>query len=235
MLDVAFVKLAPPRGGALVLPMAEETGLGGLAADLDAAAGGAISRALAAAEFKGRKGQSCVVWAPMPNGQSGPSRVVAVGLGKAGELSAEAAEAAGGAALPLARNEREATVAAEAMAPKLAAAFAMGMVLRGYRFDRYRTTEKEDDRPKLERVALATGAVPEAKAVWAPMRGAAEGVFLARDLVSEPPNVLNPEAMADRCLELEKLGVQVEILGPKEMKKLGMGAILGVAQGSENE
>ena len=235
MLDVAFVKPALPRDGALVLPMAEETGLSGLAADLDAAAGGAVKRALAAAEFKGRKGQSCTVWAPMPDGQPGPSRIVAVGLGKAAELSAEAAEAAGGAALPLVRSQREATVAADAMAPEFAAAFAMGMALRGYRFDRYRTTEKEEDKPKLERVSLATGSVPDAKAAWAPMRAVADGVFLARDLVSEPPNVLNPETMADRCLALEKLGVQVEILGPKDMKKLGMGAILGVAQGSENE
>ncbi len=235
MLDIAFVKPALPRSGALILPVAEDGGLGGLAADLDAAAGGAVKRALDAAEFKGRKGQSCTVWAPMSSGQPGPSRIVAVGLGKAGELSADAAEAAGGAALPLVRAEREATVAAEALAPDLAAAFAMGMALRGYRFDRYRTQEKDEDKPKLERVALATGSVPDAKAVWAPMRAVAEGVFLARDLVSEPPNVLNPETMAERCRDLEKLGVQVEILGPKEMKKLGMGAILGVAQGSENE
>ncbi len=235
MLDVAFVKPALPSGGALVLPMAENSGLGGLAADLDAAASGAIKRALAAAEFKGRKGQSCTVWTPLPEGVGGPSRVVAVGLGKADELSAEAAEAAGGAALPSVRGEREATVAADGMAPDLAAAFGMGMALRGYRFGRYRTTEKDEDKPKLERVAIATGSVPDAKAAWAPMRAVAEGVFLARDLVSEPPNVLNPETMADRCQELEKLGVQVEILGPKEMKKLGMGAILGVAQGSENE
>ena len=235
MLDVAFVKPALPRGGALVLPVAENSGLGGLAADLDAAAGGAVKRALAAAEFKGRKGQSSTVWAPLPEGASGPSRVVVVGLGKAEELSAEAAEAAGGAALPLVRSEREATVAADAMPPELAAAMAMGMALRGYRFGRYRTTEKEEDKPKLERVAVATGSVSDAKAAWAPMRAVAEGVFLARDLVSEPPNVLNPETMADRCQDLEKLGVQVEILGPKEMKKLGMGAILGVAQGSENE
>ena len=236
MLDIAFVKPALPRGGALVLPVAEDSGgLGGLAADLDAAAGGALKRALAAAEFKGRKGQSCTIWAPMPDGAAGPSRIVAVGLGKASELSAEAAEAAGGAALPQVRSEREATVAADGMPPELAAAFAMGMALRGYRFHRYRTQEKDEDKPKLERVSLATGSVPDAKAAWAPMRAVAEGVFLARDLVSEPPNVLNPETMADRCRDLEKLGVQVEILGPKEMKKLGMGAMLGVAQGSVNE
>jgi leucyl aminopeptidase len=236
MLDVAFVKPALPRGGALVLPIAEESALSGFAADVDGMAGGAVKRALAAAEFKGRKGQSCTLWTPMPDGQAGPTRIVAVGLGKAAELSAEAAEAAGGAALPLVRNEREATVAADAMAPDLAAALAMGLVLRGYRFGRYRTTEKEEDRPKLERVAVATGSVSDAKAAWAPLRAVAEGVFLARDLVSEPPNVLNPETMADRCEEaLEKLGVQVEILGPKEMRKLGMGALLGVAQGSVNE
>src|SRR3712207_508275 len=109
MLDIAFVKPALPRNGALVLPMAEDAGLGGLAADLDVAADGAVKRALAAAEFKGRKGQSCTIWAPMPDGAPGPSRIVAVGLGKAGDLSAEAAEAAGGAALPLVRSEREAT------------------------------------------------------------------------------------------------------------------------------
>ena len=157
MLDVAFVKPALPRGGALVLPMAENSGLGGLAADLDAAAGGAVKRALAAAEFKGRKGQSCTVWTPLPEGQPGPTRIVAVGLGKAEELSAEAAEAAGGAALPLVRSEREATVAADGMAPEFAAAFGFGMALRSYRFDRYRTTEKDEDKPKLQGVSIATG------------------------------------------------------------------------------
>ena len=99
MLDVSFVKPAQPQGGALVVPMAEDGAFGGMAADLDSAAGGALKRAFAAAEFKGRKGQSCTVWAPMPDGQQGPTRIVAVGIGKAAELSAETAEAAGGAAL----------------------------------------------------------------------------------------------------------------------------------------
>ncbi|MBX6746425.1 MAG: leucyl aminopeptidase, partial [Acetobacteraceae bacterium] len=112
---------------------------------------------------------------------------------------------------------------------------AMGLLLRSYRFDRYRTTEKEEDKPKLERVTVATDAATAAKSAWAPMQAVAEGVFLARDLVSEPPNVLNPAEMAERCRSLERLGVQVEVLGPKEMKKLGFGALLGVAQGSANE
>ena len=60
-------------------------------------------------------------------------------------------------------------------------------------------------------------------------------MFLTRDLVSEPPNVLNPAEMADRCKKLTSLGLKVEVLGPKEMPRLGFGALLGVAQGSVNE
>jgi leucyl aminopeptidase len=60
-------------------------------------------------------------------------------------------------------------------------------------------------------------------------------VYLARDLVSEPPNVLNPAEMAKRCEALTELGLQVEVLGPQEMERLGFGALLGVAQGSVNE
>jgi len=236
MPDIAFVKPALPRHGALVLPMAEDGTPAGLAQAVDAASGGALTRALAAANFRGRKGQSCTVWAPaLEGGMPGPARVVAVGLGKAGELMPEAAEAVGGAILPLVQAEREAVVAAEGLPAPLAAALAMGLLLRGYRFARYRTTEKEEDKPKLERVEIATDATSAAKSAWAPMLAAAEGVALARDLVSEPPNVLHPEEMADRCVELARLGLAVEVLGPKEMRKLGMGALLGVSQGSERE
>ena len=236
MLDIAFVKPAMPRHGALVLPLAEDAAPAGIAQALDSATGGGIVRALAAAGFKGRKGQSCTIWAPaLEGGAPGPAKVVAIGLGKPGDISPEGAEAAGGATLGLISGEREATIAAEGLAAPHAAAFAMGLTLRAYRFDRYRTTEKEDDKPKLERVMVATDAAPAAKTAWAPMRAVAEGVFVARDLVSEPANILFPAEMAERCQALEKLGLVVEVLGPKEMKKLGFGALLGVAQGSAQE
>jgi leucyl aminopeptidase len=63
----------------------------------------------------------------------------------------------------------------------------------------------------------------------------ADGMFFARDLVNEPPNVLSPVEFARRAKGLTKLGVKVEVLGEAEMKKLGMGALLGVGQGSERE
>jgi leucyl aminopeptidase len=238
MLDNAFVKPALPRSGALVLLVAEEgeAPSGSLRAAINEATGGVVDRALAAASFKGRKGQSCTLWAPaMAGGVAGPNRVVAVGLGKPGEFDATAAEALGGAIAPLINAEREALIAAEGLAPALAASIGLGVQLRAYRFDRYRTQEKEEDKPKLERVALATADAVAAKVAWAPMAAAAEGVAMARDLVSEPPNVLGPEELAERCKALEKYGVDVEILGPKELKKHGFGALLGVAQGSERE
>ena len=61
-----------------------------------------------------------------------------------------------------------------------------------------------------------------------------EGVFLARDLVSEPPNVLNPKNYTEEIKKLKKLGLKVEVLNEKQMKKLGMHSLLGVGQGSEN-
>jgi leucyl aminopeptidase len=231
MPDIAFVKPALPRSGALVLPLTEDAPLAGLAKQADEATGGAIARGLEAAKFKGRKGQSTTLWAP----GGGLSKVVAIGLGKASDLLAVGAEAAGGTIAGAVAQEREAVIAAEALTPALAASLALGAALKSYRFDRYRTKEKEEDKPKIERIAVAVSDAAKAKAAFAPMQAVADGVFLTRDLVSEPPNVLTPTECAERCRALTKLGVEVEILGPKEMKKLGFGALLGVAQGSAQE
>jgi leucyl aminopeptidase len=112
----------------------------------------------------------------------------------------------------------------------------MGALLRSYRFDRYRTTEKAEDRPKLAGLTLLVEETTKTARAFAPMKAVAAGVFLTRDLVSEPANVLNPAEMAERTrAALTKLGVEVEVFGPKELGKLGFGALLGVAQGSASE
>ena len=231
MPDIAFVKPALPRAGALVLLAVEDAPLSGLAEQADKEAGGAIARGLEAAKFKGRKGQSTTLWAP----GGGISKVVAIGLGKAAEITEAGLEAAGGGIAGTMAQEREATIAADALSAAQAASVAFGIALKSYRFDRYRTTEKEEDKPKLERVAMGVAEPAKAKAAFAPMQAVADGVFLTRDLVSEPPNVLTPVECAERCKALTKLGVEVEVLGPREMKRLGFGALLGVAQGSANE
>ncbi len=231
MLEVTFAKPALPRSGALVLLVAEEATPTGLWQQADEATGGAITRGLAAAEFKGSKGKTCTILAP----GAGLSRVVAVGLGKPAELSRLVLEQAGGHAAAALARESDVAIAADGLSAEQGAAAALGAMLRSYRFDRYRTKEKPEDKARLARLALLTAEPAQAEAAWQPMKALAEGVFFSRDLVSEPPNVLNPAALAQRCRKLAELGVDVKVSGPEEMQKLGFGALLGVAQGSANE
>ena len=212
MLDVTIARTALPGSGALLLPVEEGAGAAAAAwAGLDAATGGAVSRALEAAEFKGKKGQTVTILAP----GAGLSRVVAVGLGKLAELTTLGAEEAGGNGIAQLAREPSVSVAAELLSPVQAAHFAHGAVLRSYRFDRYRTKEKPEDKPKLSKLTVLTAEIPKAKVGWEKLDAVAKGVFLARDLVSEPPNVLDPPEMAERCRKLSELGLKVEILGPK--------------------
>ncbi|MGE0594795.1 MAG: leucyl aminopeptidase, partial [Hyphomonadaceae bacterium] len=102
-----------------------------------------------------------------------------------------------------------------------------------YRFDTYRTKLKPEQKPTLTSVQIAMDGAAAARARADKDAAVADGVFFARDLVSEPPNVLYPESYADRLkAELEPLGVEVSVLDTEAMEKLGMGALLGVAQGS---
>ncbi len=231
MLDITFAKPALPKSGALALMVFEGEQPSGVWAQLDESTGGAISRAFTVAEFKGGKGKTCAILAP--GGEL--TRVLAVGLGKPAEVTQKILEEAGGAVASGLARESGVAVAAGTLTGPQAAEVAMGAVLRGYRFDRYRTKEKPEDKPKLSKITVLTGEVPKAKAAWEPLLATAKGVFLTRDLVSEPPNVLNPAEMADRCRKLSELGLKIEVLGPKEMGKLGFGALLGVSQGSVNE
>ncbi len=231
MLEIAFATPTLPASGALALLIAENAAPSGLWAAADRATGGAIARALEAARFTGAKGKSATILAP----GGGLSRVVAVGLGKPDALTPRGVEeAAGSAAAALAQDET-AALAADGLTAAQAAATAMGATLARYRFDRYRTKEKQEDKPKLARLTVLADDPDAARAAWAPAHAVAEGVALARDLVSEPANVLNPAEMARRCQELTRLGLGVEVMGPKELEKLGFGALLGVAMGSANE
>src|SRR5690349_7598178 len=231
MVDIAFAKPTLPKSGALVLLIGEGEVASGVWQQVDEATGGAIARAFKSAEFKGAKGKTCSILAP----GAGLSRVIAVGLGKPAELNSRVLSEAGGHAVAALQQEPTAVVATGMLQSAQAAEVALGAMLRAYRFDKYRTKEKPEDKPKLAKLTLLVSEATAAKTAWEPLEGVAKGVSLSRDLVSEPPNVLNPAEMADRCKKLSELGVKVEVLGPREMGRLGFGALLGVAQGSVNE
>ncbi|MGH7068788.1 MAG: leucyl aminopeptidase [Acetobacteraceae bacterium] len=231
MLEITFARPQLPRSGGLGLLLGEGESAAGIRQVAEEASNGVLERALKAAEFTAKKGESVTLLAPI----AGLSRIVVVGLGKNEERTRLGVEEAGATAASLLARDEAAVLGADLLSPELAAAAAHGATLRSYRFDRYRTKEKPDEKPRLKKLALLTTEPATARDAYAPMRAVAEGVFLTRDLVSEPPNVLNPAELAERCKPLEKIGVQLEVLGPKELRKLGFGAMLGVAQGSTNE
>ena len=232
-MKIAFAKPARPTKGAFVVTVADGGKLSPTAAALDKDLAGLLSGAIASSKFSGKAGQTLTAF-------SAEGRVVLLGIADPDKLDANGAASLGGSIyVDLAHSgEKEAAVVLELggdRLPDLAAHVAMGFGLRGYRFDQYKTTLKKDDKPALSKLTVMLDAHAKAKKLHEIEAAVAEGVACTRDLVSEPPNVLFPEEFANRVKGLSKLGVEVEILGEKEMTKLGMGALLGVGQGSRRE
>ncbi|WP_142849780.1 leucyl aminopeptidase [Telmatospirillum sp. J64-1] len=239
-MKISFAKPGLPGSGAVVVPVLEGRTLSALGAELDERTGGALGRAMAASRFEGKKDQSLTILAPA---NLGLSRVLLLGLGKAAEIDEARAQAFGAAAVAnlASATDEEAAILSDVIdgnglgSATFAAHAAFGARLRGYRFDKYRTKEKPEDKPALKKLVIQAEDHKEAKALFAPLNAVAEGVELTRNVVSEPANVIHPESFADEARKLADLGVDVEVLNEKQMKKLGMGALLGVGQGSERE
>ncbi len=239
-MKIGFSAPAMPRAGAIVAGVLEGGELSPMAERLDKATSGALSRAIGASRFDGKKNQTLTVIAPAG---AKASRIVLLGLGRGDGFDELAAQAAGGTVVAtLAQTgDKAAAVAIDAVkgsklsASEAAAHVAYGALLRGYRFDKYRTKEKAEDKPSLATLTVATRDATAARKAYAPLAKIADGVFLTRDLVSEPANVIFPASLADQAKALAKLGVKVQVLDKRQMERLGMGALLGVAQGSANE
>ncbi|GBQ62692.1 leucyl aminopeptidase [Komagataeibacter swingsii] len=229
MLDIAFSDASLPTSGAIAVLAAPGTPAGAFAA-VDAAVGGALTRAAKAAKFGFDAARTCVVLAP----GGGYDRVILVGLGKADALDATVAEQAGvAAARALSDAGTAGVVVADTVAPDLAAHVALGVVLGSYRFDLYRTQPRKGDAGPLANVTVACADPAHAATAWQPLAAVARGVCLCRDLVSEPANMLRPPEFEQRILALRDLGIEVEVLDRDAMHRLGFGALLGVAQGSD--
>jgi len=237
-LKLEFAPLAAPAKGVLVLFCEEGVKFGSAARRALGPTGDLVRRAATADRFKGKNGSLLDLVAPAG---LDASRLVIVGVGKARDLKAQDFVKLGGIAMgkiPAAASE--ATLIADlpggAIKPERAADIALGVQLRAYAFERYKTKRKDDEaKPAKVKVTIAVAGVAAVEKAFAPRAAVADGVAIARDLVNEPANVLYPEEFARRAGSLKKLGAVVEVLGVKEMKKLGMNALLGVGQGSDHE
>jgi leucyl aminopeptidase len=193
-----------------------------------------FAQAVAASRFTGAKGQTLDLIAPAG---VEAARLVLVGAGKAAEFDALGAEHAAASAYNAVKTSGLETLRVELPNgdANLAARAALGVRLACYRFDKYRTKEPADKKPSLVKAQIATAEPDAALAAFPPLAALADAVSFSRDLVSEPANVLYPAEFARRVKELERLGLDVEILGEDAMRDLGMGSLLGVGQGSIRE
>ena len=112
--------------------------------------------------------------------------------------------------------------------------FIFGFNLKSYTFNKYKTLNKEKINKKIS-FKIISSFKEKIEKEYKYYDAIKEGVFLTRDLVSEPPNVLNPKRHTEEIKKLSKLGLKVEILNEAKLKKLGMYSLLGVGQGSKNE
>jgi leucyl aminopeptidase len=237
MMDIGFPQHADTNSHAravLVSPADINSALTGPAAAIEAAGQGQLARALSAARFEGEAATIVEVLAPAG---IEATRLLVIGTGEADKADAAIFEKIGGAlaARLLTSGETRLSVdmaGVQAAVPlaEAAAHLAHGAALRSWRFDRYRTTMKDKQKPTLAAIDVlgATGA----EAFHASLAAIAGGVARTRELVSEPANILYPESFVERCQDMAGLGIELTVLDADDMRALGMGALLGVAQGS---
>ena len=224
---------------ALIVAIGADNGFSPTAEAADRATGGALRRAVEASCFSGEAQESLELIAPAGLDLG---RVLLLGLGDPEDAkactwqdwSAKAYnELAGSGATHIA-------LAVEPMGGPIAAAdaaaeAAFGLSLAAYRFDRYRTSEKPQNKPSVNRASFLVEGADKAAEAHRPLAEIAAGVALARDLVSEPANVLYPESLAERCMELSAQGVDVEIMDEAKLEAIGMRTLLAVGRGSARD
>lgn len=225
-MQVRFADSRP--GGAFDLAFAVAQG-GDLVAGALSDANAALARQAArAARFEGEAGSLAELFVD----EGGVRRVLLVGIGK-GE--ANDWERAGGALAAKLLTSGTTTLVVDLSAARpsaeSAARLAGGALLRSWRIDTYRTKLPPKQKPTLDEIVIV-GADGSA---WDRQRAIVEGVSFTRELVSEPPNVIYPESFVERCRHLAELGVEITVLDEAQMKALGMGALVGVSQGSARD
>ena len=186
-----------------------------------------VRTAAKAGRFEGKTGQTFQTF--VTEGDT-VIQVVLTGIGKGQRNDCEAAGGAIVAKL-IASGVKHLAINGAGLAEDQLARLLFGAKLRSWRIDKYRTTMPENAKQTLTAITVLDTDMESAQ-VWQDLSAVADGVALTRELVSEPANVIYPESFVARCEELREMGVEFTVLGQEEMEKLGMGALVGVSQGS---
>jgi leucyl aminopeptidase len=239
-MKITFTNKRDQKAEFIAVLVGQKSSLSLGAKEIDKASGGMISNAIKASDFEGNSGQMLDVLAPA---KVNASRVILVGVGDPAKLTLRMIEDIGGRIVARGRAGKGKGVhvfadvlkGCEIDGSDVAAHLAYGSSLKSYTFNHYFTTGDKAKKPILTRMIVVGDDTRKARANFATLDKIAQGVFLTRDLVSEPSNVIYPESLAKKCKELEKLGVKVDVLTERRLKDLGMNALLGVGQGSARE
>jgi leucyl aminopeptidase len=230
VIKVSFAAQRPEGGYALAIPVRSEDMMHERLAGLDEVARTLAVRSAEAQRFEREVGAIAETF--VDDGGLA-RRLLLVGYGARQDESA-IDERVGGAltARLLTSGEVRLVIDAAGMSARSAARLAYGAVARSWRHDVYRTKLGRKQKPTLEEVVIV-GADDVATTEWAHEEAVLAGLDFTRTLVTEPANVIYPETFVERCREaLEGIGVEIDVLDEPAMRKLGMGALLGVAQGS---
>jgi len=237
-LKLGFAPFRAPSRGILVVFCDDSLNIGAATRKILGKVADSLSKAAAAEHFTGKSGAVLDIVLPA---DLNVSRLTVIGTGKTNGLKSKDFLKLGGAAAgKLPRLGGDAMVVADLpdgpMGADAVADLAAGAKLRAYKFERYKTKQKDDeDKQGSVDLTIAVAHPPTATRAWRSREAVADGVTLARDLINEPANVLYPEEFARRAARLRKLDVVVDVLDVRAMKRLGMGALLAVGQGSMHE
>jgi leucyl aminopeptidase len=211
----------------------------GLLAELDATLAGAVQRAFACGDMKGKSGDEIVLYA----GADGPARVVLLGMGKAAKVDAEGVRRMAGRAVRTAERLRldDLAIALDSVGgitpQAVAQAAAEGVGLAAWRFSELKADDPDDPTITVQSADLVGHADPEGYARGSVVGAAiARGANLARTLQSRPGNVATPTHLADEAVRMAgSVGLEATVFDEERMRAEGMLALLSVSRGSEEE
>ena len=226
-LQFSFVKDAPKGDFATICLIGANAEL---LPHLERDAAAAVIAAMATAQFKGDAGKIQTIYC-----ETGCYILVGTGETGKGLKAGRKAEDIGGKIFQAvgASVQKRAFMPEHNLDPEIMADIVFGAKLAGYHFEQYFT--ESDSAENSVTIQVQAAALGDDDPLMADRDALVAGVTLARDLVFEPANKLYPVAFADRCAALADLGLEIEILDEPAMEKLGMGALLGVGQGSRRE
>lgn len=241
MLNISFEEKDIYANDAIAILVSDQLRLDGDALALDKKSGGMIAKIMENThKFKGGLGQVASLNIDL-DGEL--KTILVIGVGDESKLKEYQLEGLGGTIYSAAKASKAKSVGVKIDShigkfdvTNAAALLASGGILASYKFDKYFTRQKEEEKFVVADLNIIVNDEQLAYDAFEEKKAIAMGVFFARNLVSEVSNVLYPETYAAQIVEkLEPLGVDVDVLGEREMRELGMGALLGVGQGSEKE